>query len=117
MTRSAAAAYVENWVKVLEKDPHEIHRAARDAQKMTDHLMERAIKPRGCQAERGKNRGAQLTQEYSHARGPQIDQPLRSAGDRYAWSAIERHAPKQSPEQSPQKQPAQAQQHDRGPSR
>ena len=26
------AAYVENWVKVLEKDPHEIHRAARDAQ-------------------------------------------------------------------------------------
>ena len=37
------AAYVENWVKVLEKDPHEIHRAARDAQKMTDHLMERAI--------------------------------------------------------------------------
>ena len=37
------AAYVENWVKVLEKDPHEIHRAARDAQKMTDHLMNRAI--------------------------------------------------------------------------
>ena len=29
------AAYVENWVKVLEKDPHEIHRAARDAQKMS----------------------------------------------------------------------------------
>ena len=29
------AAYVEGWVKVLEKDPHEIHRAARDAQKMS----------------------------------------------------------------------------------
>ena len=35
------AAYVENWVAVLEKDPHEIHRAARDAQKMTDYLMDR----------------------------------------------------------------------------
>ena len=110
------AAYVENWVKVLEKDPHEIHRAARDAQKMTDHLMERAIDREVAKPSEEKSR-AQLTQEYSHARGPQIDQPLRSAGDRYAWSAIERHAPKQSPEQSPQKQPAQAQQHDRGPSR
>ena len=103
-------------MKVLEKDPHEIHRAARDAQKMTDHLMERAIDREVAKPSEEKSR-AQLTQEYSHARGPQIDQPLRSAGDRYAWSAIERHAPKQSPEQSPQKQPAQAQQHDRGPSR
>ena len=37
------AAYVENWVKVLEKDPHEIRRAAGDAQKMTNYLMDRAI--------------------------------------------------------------------------
>ena len=37
------AAYVENWVKVLEDDPHEIHRAAREAQKMTNYLMDRAI--------------------------------------------------------------------------
>ena len=43
MTRSAARPMSKNWVKVLEKDPHEIHRAARDAQKMTDHLMNRAI--------------------------------------------------------------------------
>ncbi len=89
------AAYVENWVKVLEKDPHEIHRAARDAQKMTDHLMNRAIDREVAKPSEEKTR-AQLTQEYSHARGPQISQ---------------------TPEQSPQKQPAQAQQHDRGPSR
>ena len=37
------AAYVEGWVKVLEEDPHEIHRAARDAQRMTDYLMDHAI--------------------------------------------------------------------------
>ena len=90
------AAYVENWVKVLEKDPHEIHRAARDAQKMTDHLMERAIDREVEKPSEEKTR-AELTQEYSHARGPQISQ-----------------TPKQSPEQ---KQPAQAQQHDAGPSR
>ena len=73
------AAYVENWVKVLEKDPHEIHRAARDAQKMTDHLMERAIDREVAKPSEEKSR-AQLTQEYSHARGPQIS-----------------HAPKQRP--------------------
>ena len=39
------AAYVENWVAVLEADPHEIHRAARDAQKMSDCLMERSNPP------------------------------------------------------------------------
>ena len=66
------AAYVENWVKVLEKDPHEIHRAARDAQKMTDHLMERAINREVAKPSEEKSR-AQLTQEYSHARGPQIE--------------------------------------------
>ena len=89
------AAYVENWVKVLEKDPHEIHRAARDGQKMTDHLMERAINREVEKPSEEKTR-AELTQEYSHARGPQISQ---------------------TPKQSPEKQPAQAQQHDVGPSR
>ena len=58
------AAYVENWVKVLEKDPHEIHRAARDAQKMTDHLMERAINREVAEPSVEKSR-AQLTDEYS----------------------------------------------------
>ena len=90
-------------MKVLEKDPHEIHRAARDAQKMTDHLMNRAIDREVAKPSKEKTR-AQLTQEYSHARGPQISQTPKQS-------------PEQSPEQSPQKQPAQAQQHDIGPSR
>ena len=89
------AAYIEGWVKALEKDPHEIHRAARDAQKMTDHLMKRAIDREVEKPSKEKTR-AELTQEYSHARGPQISQ---------------------TPKQSPEQQPAQAQQHDVGPSR
>ena len=88
------AAYVENWVAVLEKDPHEIHRAARDAQKMSDYLMKRAIEREVDNPTKEKTR-AQLTQEYSHARGPQIS-----------------HTSKQ-----PTKQPDQAPQHDVGPSR
>ena len=65
------AAYVENWVKVLEDDPHEIHRAAREAQKMTDCLMDRAITQ---EREHPTKTKAELTQEFSHARGPQIGQ-------------------------------------------
>ena len=88
------AAYVENWVAVLEADPHEIHRAARDAQKMSDCLMERAIKHER-EAPVKEKTAAELTQEYSHARGPQINQ-----------------TPKQ-----PTEQPAQQHQRDVGPSR
>ena len=67
------AAYVENWVKVLEKDPHEIHRAARDAQKMTDHLMERAINREVANPSKEKTR-AQLTHEYSPTHSQEIKQ-------------------------------------------
>ena len=41
MTRNAARPYVENWVKVLEKDPREIHRAAAEARRMSDYLIGR----------------------------------------------------------------------------
>ena len=88
------AAYVENWVAVLEADPHEIHRAARDAQKMSDCLMERAIEHER-EAPVKEKTAAELTQEYSHARGPQINQ-----------------TPKQ-----PTEQPAKQHQRDVGPSR
>ena len=88
------AAYVEEWVKVLEEDSHEIHRAARDAQKMSDYLMDRAIEREVEKPGKEKTR-AELTREYSHARGPQISQ-----------------TPKQ-----PAQQPAQAPQRDVGPSR
>ena len=65
------AAYVENWVAVLEKDPHEIRRAAGDAQKMTNYLMDRAITQ---EREHPTKTKAELTHEFSHARGPQIGQ-------------------------------------------
>ena len=83
------AAYVENWVKVLEEDPREIHRAAGDAQRMSDYLIDRA---RTHEREAPvKERTAELTQKYSHAKGPQISQTP--------------------------KQPTQQQQRDTGPSR
>ena len=34
------AAYVKSWVKVINDDPKEIHFAARDAQKISDHLID-----------------------------------------------------------------------------
>ena len=86
------AAYVENWVAVLEQDPREIHRAAGDAQRMSNYLIDRAhTHEREAPV---KERMAELTQKYSHARGPQIS-----------------HTPKQ-----PTEQPTQQQQRDTGPS-
>ena len=35
------AAYVEHWVRVLEEDPREIHRAAAEAQRMSNYLIGR----------------------------------------------------------------------------
>ena len=39
---SRGAAYIKSWIKVLENDPAEIHRASADAQKMSDYLIERS---------------------------------------------------------------------------
>ena len=88
------AAYVENWVAVLEKDPMEIHRAAREAQRMSDYLIDRA-QERERQSPDKEKAAAEPVQKYSHERGPQIS-----------------HTPKQ-----PTQQPAQQQQRDVGPSR
>ena len=71
------AAYVENWVAVLEKDPHEIHRASRDAQRMSNYLIDRAIE-REVQSTTKEKTAAELTHEYSHARGPQISHTRKS---------------------------------------
>lgn len=47
------AAYVGSWIQALKEDPREIYRASRDAQEMSDYLLERgrvqeqqAAKPR-----------------------------------------------------------------------
>ena len=39
--RQRGAVYVENWVRVLEEDPREIHRAAAEAQRMSCYLIGR----------------------------------------------------------------------------
>ena len=36
------AAYVEGWIKALEEDPREIHRAAADAQRISNYVIEPA---------------------------------------------------------------------------
>ena len=77
------AAYVENWVAALEKDPHEIHRAARDAQKMSYCLMNRAIEHEREAPDKEKT-AAELTLEYSHARGPQINQTPKQPTEQHA---------------------------------
>ena len=38
---SRGAAYVESWIQALEEDPREIRRAAADAQKISDFVLER----------------------------------------------------------------------------
>ena len=74
------AAYVENWIQVLEEDPFEIQRAARDAGQMTEYLRERAIAQERKQPTKTQ---AELTHEYSHERGPQIGHtPKRPVPDR-----------------------------------
>ena len=77
------AAYVKHWVAVLEKDPHEIHRAARDAQRMSDYLMDRAVSHER-EAPVKEKTAAELTQAYSHARGPQINQTPKQLTEQYA---------------------------------
>ena len=62
---------------VLEKDPHEIRRAAGEAQQMTNYLMDRAITQ---EREHPTKTKAELTHEFSHARGPQIGQTPKAAG-------------------------------------
>ena len=53
---SRGAAYVDNWISVLEKDPREIRRAAADAQQISDFILvrsrQRAAEPESEAAKR-----------------------------------------------------------------
>ena len=59
-------AYVASWLKALENDPHEIQRAASDAQRMADYLTDR---PRVREA---------LEREQSRPEPPSLAEPVRS---------------------------------------
>ncbi len=63
------AAYVGDWIQALKKDPTEIYRAARDAQRMSDYLLERGRKRRPAAVER-RQQAASLARP---ARAPQTE--------------------------------------------
>ena len=90
------AAYVEGWLKALDKDPKEIYKAVADAQKISDYLM-RPIREREQATEQ---EDAHLAEKYSAARrrrGPRRRSPSgsqASAGRRSpcltGWICFER---------------------------
>ena len=61
------AAYVENWIAVLKEDPGEIHKAAGEAQQMSDYLVTRGREL----GEREIGQQPDLS-KYSPEAGPQI---------------------------------------------
>ena len=63
------AAYVEGWVKALEDDPREIHRAASDAQRMSNYLVDRA-----------RQQIQEIDQHHEQARGETAPDQTREPG-------------------------------------
>ena len=80
---SRGAAYVEGWLKALEKDPKEIYKAAADAQKISDYL----VRPVRDRAQATEQHHGELAEKYSAARSPQVS-----------------HAPTQQPQHQQQQQ-------------
>ena len=71
---SRGAAYVEGWVAALEEDPREIRRAAADAQKISDFVLDRS---RDRQAEREPVAvAATRAPDPQHAARPERPLPL-----------------------------------------
>ena len=71
---SRGAAYVQGWIKALDKDPKEIYKAAADAQKISDYLL-RPIKER---EQTTAKEHTQLAEKYS-SRAQPADQPRADA--------------------------------------
>ena len=65
---SRGAAYVESWLKALDEDPKEIYKAAAEAQKISDHLVQ-PVRDHEQTTERAHD---ELAEKYSSARSPQI---------------------------------------------
>ena len=66
---SRHAAYVGSWIQSLREDPKEIYRASRDAQLMSDWLIERA-RQRTPEGERAVGSVAQAARPAEARRGP-----------------------------------------------
>jgi len=70
------AAYVEGWIAAVDEDPREIHRAAADAQKMSNYLISRA-----------REQLEEIDHDHQTARDPgttrdRVPEPDRAPGDR-----------------------------------
>ena len=74
---SRGAAYVESWVSVLKEDPREIRRAAADAQKISDFVLERS-RERETEREPTKAVAAQPAASPQAAMQPQHKLPVPS---------------------------------------
>ena len=61
------AAYVESWVKALEKDPREIHKAAAEAWRMSAYLVNRAREFEGRETERVAGRSPNRREDQVRA--------------------------------------------------
>ena len=70
------AAYVEGWVQALDEDPREIHRAAAEAQRMSNYLVDRA---RALIEEIEQDHETARDPEAARSRSPEPD---RAPGDR-----------------------------------
>ena len=90
---SGGEDYAESWVKVLEKDPADLARAAEEAQQISDYLMDRARKMAAKEQRR-------LVPPEAGSRKP---------------SPIRQQTPIRTPEQTPSQDQDQDQDH--GPSR
>ena len=79
------AAYVEGWIKALEDDPREIHRAAADAQRITNYVLERQpVLERLENIDRDLDQVRGLRPEMPRGRGQEPERPAPSAPDRAA---------------------------------
>ena len=65
---SRGAAYVDNWIKVLNKEPREIYHAAAEAEKISDYLVQ-PVRERAAEQEK---KHEELAKRFSHEAGPQI---------------------------------------------
>ena len=84
---SRHAAYVGSWIQALRDDPREIHRASRDAQEMSDFLLDR-----GRSRQQAREDRIQAMTPDRYERDPQSEDEVstRSAGSEVR-EALHRH--------------------------
>ena len=73
------SAYVASWSKILKEDPREIHFAARDAQKISDYLIEPIRDRLEERGQKPKEEGSQEPkQEQPRTQPPNLNQRIQA---------------------------------------